>query len=62
MLSRPLVISICLSTVMEVQPSMHDDYKQLYAEDPDFSEVIKIVKADKPSEYTFRGELLYKGS
>jgi hypothetical protein len=62
MLSRPPVTSICLSIVMEVQPNMHDNYKQLYAEDLDFSEVVKIVKADKPSEFTFRGELLYKGS
>jgi hypothetical protein len=49
MISRPPVTSIYLSIVMEVQPNMHDYYKQLYAEDPDFSEVIKIVKADKPS-------------
>jgi hypothetical protein len=62
MLSRPPVTSICLSIVMEVQPSMHDDYKQLYAEDSDFSEVVKIVKVEKPSDFTFRGELLYKGS
>ncbi|GJY15488.1 transposable element [Tanacetum coccineum] len=62
MLSRPPVAMLCLSVFMQVQPSSHDEYASEYANDLDFIHVIEDLESGKPTEYNWKGKLLYKGS
>ncbi|GKA69579.1 transposon ty3-I gag-pol polyprotein [Tanacetum coccineum] len=61
MLSRPPVIMLCLSVFMQVHPSSHNEYASEYPSDPDFMNVIKEMECHKPTEFNWKGKLLYKG-
>ena len=60
MLSRPPIAAFCLSIIMEIQASVHDNYVHLYADEPDFCDVVTMVLMEKPSKFILQGGLLYK--
>nr|GEU90950.1 hypothetical protein [Tanacetum cinerariifolium] len=61
MLSRPPVIMLCLSVFMQAHPSSYDEYASEYPSGLDFMNVIKEMECHKPTEFNWKGKLLYKG-
>lgn len=60
MLPRSPITTLCLSVVMEIQPSVHEEYVNMYDHDPDFCDIITMVKIEKPSEFILRDGLSTK--
>ncbi|XP_038973019.1 uncharacterized protein LOC120105044 [Phoenix dactylifera] len=61
MLSRPPAATLCLSAVMQVQPTTDEEYAGWYSEDLDFQGALADVEARRPTEFVLRDKLLYKG-
>ncbi|GJQ90219.1 reverse mRNAase [Tanacetum coccineum] len=45
----------------QVHPSSYNEYASKYPSDPDFMNVIKEMECHKPTEFNWKGKLLYKG-
>ncbi|GJT73573.1 transposon ty3-I gag-pol polyprotein [Tanacetum coccineum] len=61
MLSRPPLPTLSLTVFMQVQPSCHDEYASEYKNDPDFHRAIEDIEGSNSTEFTWQGNLLYKG-
>ena len=62
MLSWTPIITLSLSTIMKVQPSVHNEYISMCGCDHYFHDIMNMVKLKKSSEFTSQNGLLYKGS